>query len=92
MPQFAGGFQAGALLFRYGPYDDVILSDAPKAYWPAQQLDIVNADYDVLILSDTPKGYWPLDAKGTVTYDAYDTSVLGDTPKAYWPLDSIDTV
>ena len=92
MPQFAGGFQAGALLFRYGPYDDVVLSDAPKAYYTMQQLDIVNPDYDVLVLSDAPKTYWQMDDKDAVTYDAYDTSVLNDSPKAYWPLNDIDTV
>jgi hypothetical protein len=67
MPQFAGEFQAGALLFRYGPYDDVVLSDGPKAYWPLDSKAAVTYDaYDTSVAGDTPKAYWPLDSIDTV--------------------------
>jgi hypothetical protein len=63
MPSFAGGWNVGVILFTYGPYDDVILSDAPKAFWPLDDKDpIAYQDYDAMVLDDTPKAYWPLDS------------------------------
>ena len=67
MPQFAGGFQAGALMFSYGPYDGVVLSDGPYDYWPLGAKDAADYGvYDDVVLADSPYDYWPLDAIVTV--------------------------
>jgi hypothetical protein len=97
MPQFAGGFQAGALLFRYGPYDDVALSKGPKARWSLGALDpTAYLDYEDLALNflsgGPPKARWSLAAKTSITYDDYETTALAKTPKARWRMHQIDTV